>query len=108
MPSTFEFCLPTSATSVPDRAISLHEVKGTPGGGDSRQIAIDPVVAVSCDQANAISPPWIVEAAVKNRHRQFVIDGEAVVFGIDGIPDFNALHSRQHDEEVQQGLSISY
>jgi hypothetical protein len=22
--------------------------------------------------------PWIVEAALKNRHRQFVIDGEAV------------------------------
>jgi ATP-dependent DNA ligase len=25
--------------------------------------------------------PWIVEAALKNRHRQFVIDGEAVVLG---------------------------
>jgi ATP-dependent DNA ligase len=24
-----------------------------------------------------------------------------VVLGVDGIPDFNALHSRQHDEEVQ-------
>jgi ATP-dependent DNA ligase len=45
--------------------------------------------------------PWIVEAAPKNRHRQFVIDGEAVILGVDGIPDFDALHSRQHDEEVQ-------
>jgi bifunctional non-homologous end joining protein LigD len=45
--------------------------------------------------------PWIVEAALKNRIKQFVIDGEAVVLGIDGIPDFNALHSRRHDEEAQ-------
>ena len=38
--------------------------------------------------------PWIVEAALKNRHRQFVIDGEAVVLGVDGISDFDALHSK--------------
>jgi len=30
-----------------------------------------------------------------------VIDGEAVVLGVDGIADFNALHSRRQDEEVQ-------
>jgi bifunctional non-homologous end joining protein LigD len=41
------------------------------------------------------------EAALKNRHRQFVIDGEAVVLGVDGVADFNALHSRMNDEEVQ-------
>ena len=45
--------------------------------------------------------PWIVEAALKNRHRQFVIDGEAVVLGVDGVADFDALHSRKHDHEVQ-------
>ena len=32
---------------------------------------------------------------------QFVIDGEAVVLGADGVADFNALHSRKHDHEVQ-------
>jgi hypothetical protein len=41
------------------------------------------------------------EAALKNPHRQFVIDGEAVVLGVDGAADFNALHSRKHDHEVQ-------
>jgi ATP-dependent DNA ligase len=45
--------------------------------------------------------PWIVESALKNRIRQFVIDGEAVVLGVDGISDFGALRSRQHDGEVQ-------
>jgi hypothetical protein len=45
--------------------------------------------------------PWIVKAALKNRQKQFVIDGEAVILGVDGIPDFNALHSHKHDHEVQ-------
>ena len=45
--------------------------------------------------------PWIVESALKNRNRQFVSDGEAVMLGVDGVSDFNALHSRKHDEEVQ-------
>ena len=44
--------------------------------------------------------PWIVETALKNRHQQFVIDGEAVVLDDDGIADFNALHSRRHDDKV--------
>jgi bifunctional non-homologous end joining protein LigD len=30
-----------------------------------------------------------------------VIDGEAVVLGVDGIADFNVLHSRKHNHEVQ-------
>ena len=38
---------------------------------------------------------------MKNRQRHFVIDGEAVVLGVDGVPDFDALHSRKHDDEVQ-------
>jgi bifunctional non-homologous end joining protein LigD len=45
--------------------------------------------------------PWIVEAALKNRQKRFVIDGEAVILGVDGISDFNALHSGKQDEEVQ-------
>jgi bifunctional non-homologous end joining protein LigD len=45
--------------------------------------------------------PWIVEAALKNRHKQFVIDGEAVILGVDGISDFNALHSSKFNHEVQ-------
>jgi hypothetical protein len=32
---------------------------------------------------------------------QFILDGEAVVLGVDGISDFNALHSRKVDHEVQ-------
>ena len=45
--------------------------------------------------------PWIVEAALKNRTKHFVIDGEAVILGVDGISDFDALHSGKQNEEVQ-------
>jgi ATP-dependent DNA ligase len=30
--------------------------------------------------------PWIIESALKNRQNHFVIDGEAVVLGVDRIP----------------------
>ena len=30
-----------------------------------------------------------------------MIDGEVVLFGIDGRSDFNGLHSRRHDDEAQ-------
>jgi len=45
--------------------------------------------------------PWIVESAPKNRTKQFVIDGEAVILGLDGISDFNALHSGKHKSAAQ-------
>ena len=40
--------------------------------------------------------PWIAEAARKNRIKQFVIDGEAVVLGVDGISDFMPLSRITH------------
>src|SRR6478736_324455 len=45
--------------------------------------------------------PLISEAALRNRNSSFVIDGEAVLLGVDGRSDFNGLHSRKHDAEVQ-------
>ena len=31
-----------------------------------------------------------------------MIDGEAVLLGVDGLSDFNGLHSRNHNEEVRR------
>jgi ATP-dependent DNA ligase len=45
--------------------------------------------------------PWIAEATLKNHRKQFVIDGEAVILGADGVSDFNALHSGRYNGEVQ-------
>jgi ATP-dependent DNA ligase len=45
--------------------------------------------------------PLTTDAALPNRSTLFVLDGEAVLLGVDGRSDFNGLHSRRHDEEVQ-------
>jgi bifunctional non-homologous end joining protein LigD len=45
--------------------------------------------------------PWIVEAALKNRRSQFVIEDEAVILAVNGVSDFNALHSSKQNHEVQ-------
>ena len=101
MRSTFQPCLPTSGKTVPATSAWLHEVKY-----DGYRL----IVARDGDRVRLFTRnghdwsgryPWIVEAARKNRHKQFVIDGEAVLLGFDGISDFNGLHSRHHEEEVQ-------
>ena len=38
--------------------------------------------------------PLIVEAALRHRAASFVIDGEAVLLGVDGVSDFDGLHNQ--------------
>ena len=45
--------------------------------------------------------PLIVEAALRIRIGSFVLDGEAVLLGVDGRSDFDGLHSGQHNDQVQ-------
>ena len=99
--STFEFCWPTRSVKVPDGANWLHEVKY-----DGYRVRLERdgnrVRLLSRNGYDWTGRyPWIIEAALKNRQKQFVIDGEAVVLGVHGVADFNALHSRKHDAEVQ-------
>ena len=101
MRSAFDFCLPTKSDAVPDTPDWLHEVKY-----DGYRLRLerdgDRVRLITRNGHNWTERyPWIVEAALKNRIKQFLIDGEAVVLGVDGIADLNALHSRRHDDEVQ-------
>jgi ATP-dependent DNA ligase len=101
MRSTFEFLLPTAAKTVPTGADWFHEVKY-----DGYRLRVER----DGDRVHLFTRnghdwttrfPWIVEAALKNRQVQFVIDGEAVILGIDDVSDFNALHPRKPDHEVQ-------
>jgi bifunctional non-homologous end joining protein LigD len=101
MLKSFEFCIPMRGTKVPHSPEWLHEIKY-----DGYRLRVerngDRVRLITRGGYNwADRFPWIIEAALKNRHKQFVIDGEAVVLGVDGIADFDALHSRKHEEEVQ-------
>jgi bifunctional non-homologous end joining protein LigD len=95
------FASPLAAPRVPSTPDWLHEIKY-----DGYRLRVER----DGDRARLITRngydwtdryPWIVESALKNRMKHFIIDGEAVVLGVDGVPDFNALHSRKHDEEVQ-------
>ena len=97
----FEFALPTRGTKVPDGPDWLHEIKY-----DGFRLLVqreDDRVRLLTMNGHDWSDryPWIVETALKIRKKHFVIDGEAVVLGVDGISDFDALVSRKHDDEVQ-------
>jgi bifunctional non-homologous end joining protein LigD len=101
MKEAFEFCIPTRGTEVPARADWLHEIKydgyrlRVERDGDRLRL----ITRNGYDWTKRY--PWIVESALKNRMKQFVIDGEAVILGVDGVSDFDALHSGKHNEEVQ-------
>jgi len=101
MLKSFEFCIPIRGNAVPSGPEWFHEIKY-----DGFRLRVERDV----DRVRLITRggydwtkryPWIAEAALKNRHRQFVIDGEAVVLGVDGYSDFNAMYSGKHNEEVQ-------
>src|SRR3974390_405755 len=97
----FEFCIPTKGTKFPTCREWLHEIKydgyrlRVERNGDRVRL----VTRGGYDWRKRF--PWIVEAALKNRHQQLVIDGEAVVLGVDGYSDFDALHAGKHNDEVQ-------
>jgi bifunctional non-homologous end joining protein LigD len=101
MRMAYELCLATAGKQVPSGPDWIHEVKHD----GYRMLVIrenDRVRLLWRNGTDWIKRyRWIAGAALKNRQRQFVIDGEAMVLGIDGISDFNALHSRKHDHEVQ-------
>jgi ATP-dependent DNA ligase len=93
----FEFCLPIKGTKVAASSGWFHEIKY-----DGYRIRLerdrDRVRLITRGGNDWTSRfPWIGEAALKNRIRQFVIDGEAVILGVDGVSDFNALHSGKYD-----------
>ena len=100
--SPFEPCIPSGAKSVPDRPEWIHEIKH-----DGYRLIVQREgkrVRLWTRNGHDWSDrfPLISEAALRNRNSSFVIDGEAVLLGVDGRSDFNGLHSRRQDDaEVQ-------
>ena len=97
----FDFCIPTRGKKVPHTPDWIHEIKY-----DGYRLRLER----DGDRVRLFTRngydwtkryPWIVESALKNWMKQFVIDGEAVILGVDGRSDFDALHSGKHNEEVQ-------
>ena len=99
--SPFDPCIPTKAAKVPDRPEWIHEIKH-----DGYRLIVQrdgKRVRLFTRNGHDWSDrfPLITEAALRNRNSSFVIDGEAVLLGVDGRSDFNGLHSRKHDAEVE-------
>ena len=99
--SKFQPCIPTRGKVVPAGREWLHELKM-----DGYRL----IVQRDGDRVRLYTRngydwshryPWIVESALRNRTKQFVIDGEAVVLGVDGNSNFDALHTGKQDHEVQ-------
>jgi bifunctional non-homologous end joining protein LigD len=102
MPSSpYQPCIPTRRTRVPDRPEWFHEIKH-----DGYRLIVQREgnrVRLFTRNGHDWSDrfPLISEAALRNRNSSFVLDGEAVLLGVDGRSDFDGLHSRRHDDEVQ-------
>ena len=101
MLKSIEFALPVKATEVPNGPDWLHEVKHD--GYRMQVIRERDRVRLKTMGGHYYTKryPWIVEAALKLKRSRFVLDGEAVVLNLDGISDFDALHSGKHNDEVQ-------
>ena len=82
MIKTYELCLATAGKQVPAGPDWIHEVKHD----GYRMLVIRENERVRLLSRNGTDwskrYPWIVEAALKNRQKHFVIDGEAVILGI--------------------------
>jgi bifunctional non-homologous end joining protein LigD len=97
----FEFCIPTTGKVVPGGPEWFHEVKY-----DGYRLRVER----DGDRVRLITRggydwtkrfPWIAQGALRNPRKQFVIDGEAVILCVDGVSDFNVLHSNKHNDQVQ-------
>jgi hypothetical protein len=100
MSKAFDFCIPTRGIKVSRTPDWLHEIKF-----DGYRLR----VARNSNRVRLITKggydwskryPWIVEAALKNRQKHFVIDGEAVILGVEGRSDFAALHSALNPKSI--------
>jgi bifunctional non-homologous end joining protein LigD len=100
--SVFEPCIPTRGITVPAGQDWIHEIKH-----DGYRLIVQrdgQRVRLFTRNGHDWSGrfPLITEAALHNRNSSFVLDGEAVLLGVDGISDFNGLHSRQHDADLSE------
>ncbi|MBR0875311.1 DNA ligase [Bradyrhizobium tropiciagri] len=97
----FDFCLPTMGKAVPAGPDWFHEIKYD--GYRLRHERDGDRVRLITKGGNDWTKryPWIVENAQKNRQKRFGIDGEAIIRGVEGYSDFNALHSGKHNAEVE-------
>ena len=99
-PSFIKPCLPSKATRPPSGSLWVHEIKHD---GYRLMVRRDGL-RVRCFTRNgnnwADRFPSIVEAAARLEAHSFLIDGEVVSAGEDGMSDFRALRSKRRGPEA--------
>ncbi|WP_346659355.1 hypothetical protein [Bradyrhizobium sp. 164] len=87
MRMAYELWLATAEKRVPSGPDWIHEVKHD----GYRMLVIRENERVRLFSRNGTDwtrrYPWVAEAALKNRQKHFVVDGEAVILGVDGVSD---------------------
>src|SRR3954468_1189298 len=97
----FEPCLLTASKKVPDRPDWIYQIKHDGYRlivqRDGKRVRL--FTRNGYDWSDRYPP--ITEAALRIRSSSFVLDGEAVLLGVEGRSDFDRLHSRKHNDQVQ-------
>ena len=101
LPSGFiKPCLPSKVSRPPSGALWVHEIKHD---GYRLMVRRDGL-RVRCFTRNgnnwADRFPSIVEAAARLEAQSFLVDGEVVIAGDDGMSDFQALRSKRRGPEA--------
>jgi bifunctional non-homologous end joining protein LigD len=93
-------CLPSKATTPPSGAVWLHEIKHDGFRVIARKDGNS--VRLYSRPGNDLTSRFllIVEALARLRSRSCIIDGEAVCCDDDGLPVFDRLRYRRHDDRV--------
>jgi len=90
-------CIPTKAEAVPPGSLWLHEIKHDGYRLIVRRTGPEVRIITRGGYDWTSRYPAIVAAALRLPAQHFILDGEGVVEGDDGLPDFALLHSRRHD-----------
>src|SRR3954453_11106863 len=97
----FQPCIPTRGIKVPAGPEWFHEVKHDGYRllvqRDGKRVRL--LTRRGYDWSDRY--PLITQAALRLRKQSFVIDGEAVVLGPDGISDFEGLHGGRCNADVR-------
>src|SRR5436853_6036773 len=95
----YQPCIPTRGTVVPSGPEFYHEIKH-----DGYRLIVQRegkrvrlFTRRGYDWSNRY--PLITQAALRVRKTAFVIDGEAVVLGPDGMSDFDALYGGKRNDD---------